>query len=199
MNTELFFIYDSHCPWSYATTALVSSIHKAYPDININLWHIAHYDGSDSAGKEQADTVSKQSSANFGMDYIRNAEQPKDATMTANIMAWIQNKQPMQALDVLIALQEQHFVYNNPLTEKEDFLETIKSFKISPPEKVFKSELSKDSEFALHEIIEMQEIIDTQAFPALLLAVDERLVMLNHNLYLTNPDKIIEAVALELK
>lgn len=199
MNTELFFIYDSHCPWSYATTALVKSIHNAYPEINLNLWHTAHYDGSDSAGKQQADMVSKQSAANFGMDYIRNADRNKDATMTANVMAWVQNKQPSQVLDLLMAIQEQHFIYDNPLTDKDDFLDIIKTFKMSPPEKVFKTELSKDSDFALHQIADMQEIIETQAFPALLLAVDDKLVMLNHNLYLTNPDKIIEAVALELK
>ena len=42
-------------------------------------------------------------------------------------------------------------------------------------------------------------IIGTQAIPALLLACNESLVLLNHNLYLENPDAIVDAVKLELE
>ncbi|WNC69827.1 protein-disulfide isomerase [Thalassotalea nanhaiensis] len=199
MTTELFFIYDSHCPWSYASTALVNCINKAYPDMHIHLWHTAYYEGNDSPGKNAADTVSRQSAANFGMDYIRDADNAKDSYMAANVMAWVQNKQPEKALEVLNALQHQHFVENNPLTDKDDFDSVIGQFKFSPPAKVFKLDLSKDAEYVLGDIAEIQEVIQTTAFPALMLAVDDRLVMLNHNLYLTKPEKIVEAVELELK
>ena len=37
----LYFIYDSHCPWSYATTPLVNAISEAYPEMNLNLMHCA--------------------------------------------------------------------------------------------------------------------------------------------------------------
>ena len=42
---ELFYIYDTHCPWSYATTKLTNEIAKAFPQIKINLWHCANYEG----------------------------------------------------------------------------------------------------------------------------------------------------------
>ena len=199
MNSELFFIYDSHCPWSYATAALVSEINNAYPEMPMHLWHVAHYDGSDSPGAEQADMVSKQSAANFGEDYMQYANTGKDASMSANFMAWVANKQPEQAVKVLAELQKQHFVENNPLLDKDDFDSITSQFKLSPPGKVFKRDLSKDAEYALAEIEEMQEIIQTQAFPALMLAVNDRLVLLNHNLYLTKPKAIVEAVELEMK
>ncbi|WP_068545081.1 protein-disulfide isomerase [Thalassotalea crassostreae] len=197
MKSELFFIYDSHCPWSYASTALVNEIVKAYPETNVHLWHVAHYDGSDCAGAKQADTVSRQSAANFGMEYIKYADTSKNASMAANFMAWICAKQQYIALDVLNELQKQHFVDNVAFIDKDDFEEINAKFKLSPPAKVFKNELSKESNYVLAEIVQMQEIIRTEAFPALLLAVDDNLVMLNHNLYLTKPSKIIEAVELE--
>ncbi len=198
MNTELFFIYDSHCPWSYATTALVNELHQAFPEMTINLWHIAHYEGTDSAGSSQVDAVSKQSAANFGQDYTRFADSHQDSTMTANLMAWLQNKQSIQALDVLNALQKELFIEGNGLNSKPDFDSVLAEFKLSPPNKIFKNQLTKDAEFNLADIAEMQELIETTAFPALLLAVDDRLVLLNHNLYLTKPNAIVAAVKLEL-
>ncbi|WP_371189101.1 protein-disulfide isomerase [Thalassotalea maritima] len=199
MNAELFFIYDSHCPWSYAASALIEAIDKQYPDMPKHLWHIAHYDGSDSAGKKQVEKVAEQSVAHFGMDYIRDAEHSQDATMAANFLAWTANKQPHQSVKVLCELQRQHFVDNVPFTDKADFDALCQKFKLSPPGKVFKDSLSRDAEYALSEIEEIQEVIQTKAFPALLLAVDDNLVLLNHNLYLTNPKAIVDAVALELK
>ncbi|MEW6996405.1 protein-disulfide isomerase [Colwelliaceae bacterium BS250] len=199
MNSELFFIYDSHCPWSYATTQLVNEIVAVYPEMTVNLWHTAHYDGSDSPGQQQVDAVSKQTAANFGKDYTHFADAKQDATMTANVMAWMQYKQPEKALDVLNALQKEHFIEGNALNCAEDFETTLTGFKLSPPKKVFKNELSKEAEYTMGDIAEMQELTQTSAFPALMLAVDEQLVLLNHNLYLTKPSAIIEAVKLEMK
>jgi len=61
------------------------------------------------------------------------------------------------------------------------------------------NKLTKDAEFAIHDIFEIQEIIGTQAIPAMLLACNENLVLLNHNLYLESPESIIDAVKLELE
>ena len=199
MNSELFFIYDSHCPWSYATTQLVNEIAKVYPDMPMHLWHCAHYNGSDSAGANAANIVAQQSVAKFDDSYTRFADSPQDATMTANFMAWMQNKNATQSLDVLTAIQNEHFCDGNAFNNKDDFDGVLSQFNLSPPKKVFKSELSKEAQYVLGDIAEIQEIIDTTAFPAVLLAVNERLVLLNHNLYLTKPDAIVEAVALEMK
>ena len=40
--------------------------------------------------------------------------------------------------------------------------------------------------------------IATQAIPALLLAIDDELILLNHNFYLTQPEAVVEAVKIEL-
>ena len=50
----------------------------------------------------------------------------------------------------------------------------------------------------LEEIFSLQEIINTEAIPALLLAVNDQLILLNHSFYLTQPETIVEAVQLEL-
>ena len=44
----------------------------------------------------------------------------------------------------------------------------------------------------------MQEIIGTPAIPALMLAIDDNLILLNHNLYLKDPTTIVEAINLEI-
>jgi protein-disulfide isomerase-like protein with CxxC motif len=59
--------------------------------------------------------------------------------------------------------------------------------------------LTTDAEAQINEIYALQEIIETQAIPALLLAVNNDLILLNHNLYLSNPDAIIDGIQLELK
>lgn len=199
MNTEIYFIYDSHCPWSYATTKLVNCIAKAYPDMPIHLLHTCYYDGSDGVTKKQISLVEELSAADFGDDYADYSDSPKDATMAANLLTWIQNKTPEFSLPVLNALQEAHFVHGNPLREKEDFNEVLKPFKLSPPVKIFKDKMTKDVLGNLQGIEELQELMQTKAFPALLLAKDQNLVLLNHNLYLLEPQAIVEAVALELK
>jgi len=198
MTPELFFIYDSHCPWSYASTALVNEIVKSYPEITIHLWHCAHYDGSDSVGHENMSRVAKESTVKFGQHYKRFVDSPKNAIMTANLMAWLQNKQPEKELAVLNALQKAHFIEGNPLGCKHDFNEIIEQFKLSPPNKIFKGELTSESEYTLSDISEVQEFMKTTNFPALLLTVDEKAVLLNHSLYLSKPEAMVEAVRQEL-
>ncbi|QDP01017.1 protein-disulfide isomerase [Thalassotalea sp. PS06] len=197
MNSELFFIYDSHCPWSYATTALVRELVKASPDMQLHLMHVAHYDGSDGVSKKLLQSVAQQSSVSFSDDYLRFCEQPQDATAVANLMAWLENKQPEIAFEVLQMVQDQHFQQGLMMTGSEDFDAIVKNYQLSIPGKVFKDKLSKDAEYQLGDIAELQEIIQTTAFPALLVAKDERIVLLNHNLYLTRPDKIVEAIEIE--
>jgi len=199
MSLELFFIYDSHCPWSYATTALVNSLRDAYPKMDIKLLHCAHYNGSDCAGQSQIDAVQDQSQVRFGREHLRFANSPKNATLTANIMAWIQAKQPAKALDVLNAIQEAHYIDGSPLGYKNDFAEIMEQHKLSAPNKVFKEELSNDAAHVVEDIAEMQEFIGTTSFPAMLLITGEKAVLLNHQLYLNNPEAIVEAVELELK
>jgi protein-disulfide isomerase-like protein with CxxC motif len=115
-------------------------------------------------------------------------------------MAWVQNKSAKSAFELLTKLQHAHFVLGNELTDKESVIDIIDELKLSPPAKCLQSnKLTKDAEFAIHDIIEIQEIIGTQAIPALLLACNESLVLLNHNLYLENPDAIVDAVKLELE
>ncbi len=198
-NLELFFLYDSHCPWSYASTPILNALHEEYPDMAIHLWHCAHYDGRDSAGLDQVNAVKVQSNVKFSKDYIQSANSPKNGIMMANLMAWIEEKQPAKSLDVLNALQKEHFTNGNALMSKSDFEPVISQFKLSPPGKVFKSELSKDAQYALVDIEELQELIQTTAFPAMVLIVNDNAVLLQHSLYLERPQKIVEAVALELK
>ncbi len=99
----------------------------------------------------------------------------------------------------MVALQKSHFEQGNKLNIQADLDEIISELKLSPPAKVFKSDkLSKDALIQLEEIFSLQEIIDTEAIPALLLAVDDQLILLNHNFYLMQPQAIVEAVQLEL-
>ncbi|MCG6200662.1 protein-disulfide isomerase [Psychromonas antarctica] len=199
MTTELYFIYDSHCPWSYASTALINSLEKAYPEMMIHLWHCAHYDGSDCAGHLQVEAAAKQSKVKFGQEHIRFADSPKSSIITANLMAWLQSKQPEKALMVLNALQKAHFVEGNPLGCKHDFNHIIEEFKLSPPNKVFKTELSDAAQYTLSDITEIRDVIGTAAFPALLLVVGNDAQLLNHALYLGKPDTIINALKQALK
>lgn len=198
MTPELYFIYDSHCPWSYAATAQVNAIAQAYPDMVLHIWHCAHYDGSDSAGFKQVDAVTRQSTVKFGKDHLRFVDSPKNSIVTANLMAWLQTKQSEKALLVLNALQEEHFIDGNPLGTKHDFNEIINDLKLSPPNKVFNEELSKEAQYSLSDISELQEFMGTTSFPALLLTVEDKAVLLNHALYLNKPEGIVKAVQKEL-
>jgi protein-disulfide isomerase-like protein with CxxC motif len=199
MNAELFFIYDSHCPWSYACTQLVNEIAKSLPELKINFWHNAHYDGDNTVDEKQISAVKQASAVNFSSAYLDTLNETKDSTMAANVLAWADQKSPDSTLPLLNALQLSHFQEGDPITSVDEMTEILAQLKLSPPNKALTIEkLTKDAQFNIHEIFEIQEIINTKAIPALLLAVGENLILLNHNLYIDNPKAIVEAVTLEL-
>ncbi|WP_019027065.1 hypothetical protein [Colwellia piezophila] len=203
MAAELFFIYDSHCPWSYATTPLVNAVNKALPEVTLNLWHCAYFsdaDGENIISKQQITKVKELSAAKFSPAYMNKLSEGKDSTLCANLMTWASNKTPQQALTLLNALQVEHFSQGSDLSDQDDLNDIVAQFKLSVPTKVFnKAKLTNDAEAQVHEIYALQEIIKTQAIPALLLAINEELILLNHNLYLQDPDAFVDAVKLELK
>lgn len=202
MSAELFFIYDTHCPWSYATTPLVNAVNQSLPEITLHLWHCAYFsdaDGDNIISKQQITQVKDLSTVSFSPDYIKALTRGKDSTLCANLMTWSANKTPQQALALLNALQLQHFSKGNGLSEEDDLASIIDEFKLSVPAKVFnKVKLTKDAEAQVHEIYALQEIIETQAIPALLLAVNDELILLDHSVYLKDPESFIEAIKLEL-
>ena len=200
---QLFFLYDSHCPWSYVATKLVNEINNAFPDMALNLWHTAFFDGRNSESAsvkvEEIKEVEKLANIDFSNDYRNTLEQSKSSILSANLMTWAQHKTQNLALPLLNALQKAHFEHGNQLITQADLNEIINELKLSPPAKVFKTDkLSKDALMQLEEIFALQEIINTEAIPALLLAVDDQLILLNHNFYLTQPEAIVEAIQLEL-
>ncbi len=199
-NAELFYIYDSHCPWSYASTVLVEKVLSAFPSITFRAMHVGYYDGDNKVSPTTITAVREFSQVTFGANYIDTLNYPKDSTLAANLMAWVQNKSAKSAFELLTKLQHAHFVLGNELIDSDSVSEIIDQLKLSPPAKCLQSnKLTKDAEFAIHDIIEVQELIGTQAIPAMLLAYNENLVLLNHNLYLENPDAIIDAVKVELE
>jgi len=199
LSAELFFLYDTHCPWSFVTTQLVNEIHKAFPSITLHLWHTAFFDGSSTIKESELREVERLAEIDFSKNYQDAIKQNVDSTLSANLMTWAQNKAPNLALPLLNSIQKAHFEQGNTLTAKESFDKIIDELKLSPPAKVFKSDkLSKDASVQLEEIFALQEIINTEAIPALLLAIDDQLVLLNHNYYLIQPEAIVEAIKLEL-
>lgn len=200
MAAELFFIYDTHCPWSYATTPIVNAVNQFLPKININLWHCSYFSDADNAiEKAQINQVQELSTVNFSPYYVKNITQGRDSTLCANLMTWAANKTPQLALKLLNTLQTAHFSQGNGLTSVSELTTIIDELKLSPPSKVLNnSRLTNDAEAQINEIYALQEIIETQAIPALLLAVNNDLILLNHNLYLSNPDAIIDGIQLEL-
>jgi putative protein-disulfide isomerase len=202
MAAELFFIYDSHCPWSYATTPLVNAVNQSLPEVALNLWHCAYFsdaDGENTITKQQITQVKELSSVNFSPEYMGKLSHGKDSTLSANLMTWAVGKTPEQALRLLNTLQAAHFSAGNDLSEQADLENIIEEFKLSVPAKVFnKTKLTTDAAAQVHEIYALQEIIGTQAIPALLLAIDDELILLNHNFYLQEPNAIIDAIKLEL-
>ncbi|SET33424.1 hypothetical protein [Thalassotalea agarivorans] len=200
MQTSLFFIYDSHCPWSYVSTALVNQVHAAFPKMPLYLLHDAHFDGEDMMTTQQIDNVEKDSDLTFTAQYKESLSEYRDSTLIANLMAWASNKQPQHALALLNALQKAHFEQGNPLTSADDVMAICEQLKLSPPKKALAfDKLSKDAESVLFDIDEFREIIGTNAIPALMLAVNDNLILLNHNLYLKQPSAIVDAVKLEIK
>ena len=199
MSTELFFIYDTHCPWSFATTALVKEIAKTCPNISINLWHCAHYEGDEKVSRATIDAVEDDAGIEFSHKYLKNISIDKDSTLSANLLGWVSQKVPHLALDLMLAIQKQHFEQGTAFTHESDFQQIIEDLKLSPPAKVFKAgKMATEAEFILQEINEFQDIIGTKAIPALLIAHNENLTLLNHNLYLLEPTAIVEAIELEI-
>jgi protein-disulfide isomerase-like protein with CxxC motif len=198
MATELYFIYDSHCPWSYATTPLVNALQAAYPQMTVHLLHSAHYIGTDSAGEDQMAAAAKISGLKFGRDHIRYVNSPKNSIKTANLMAWLQAKQPEKQLVTLNAIQRAHFIEGNPLDNKHDFNAIVENCKLSPSNKIFKDELSMEAEYVLESIIEIQQVIGTTGFPVLVMTVDDNAIFIDHSLYLNNPQAVVAAVEKEI-
>jgi len=195
---QLYFVYDSHCPWSYACLPLVNAIADKYPEIELHVWHAAHYAGKDSPGVSQVKTVKHDSIAKFSSAYEANIVSKKDSQMCANVMAWLENKQPQHVLTVLNAITNSHFINNIDMESREDFESLLTDLKLSPPNKVFKDKLSNDAELILEDVGEIQELIGMRSFPILLLATGDNAVLLDHSHYLKHPAKIVEAVAQEL-
>ena len=199
MSTELFFIYDTHCPWSFATTSLVKEIAKAYPNFKLNLWHSAHYEGDEKVNKNTISAVEDHTDIHFNDEYIKTLNNDKDSTMSANLLGWVSQKVPHLTLELMQAIQQQHFEQGTAFTHESDFQVVIEKLKLSPPAKIFKEgKIAKEAEFTLQEINDFQEFIGTKAIPALLIVHNENLTLLNHHLYLHQPDAIIEAIELEL-
>ena len=199
MSAELFFIYDSHCPWSYAATPLVEAIHQSFPEIELHLWHCARYEGDEQISSKTLAQVEEDSNVVFSPLYKEQLKNAADSTIAANILGWVDNKMPNNTLAILSAIQQQHFEQGISLKSPEEFEDLISKFKLSVPAKVLKNDkFTKEAEFTFAHIEEIQEVIGTEAIPALLLAVNEDLVLLNHNLYLKKPSAIVEAVKLEL-
>ncbi|TYK65653.1 hypothetical protein [Colwellia echini] len=202
MAAQIFFIYDTHCPWSYAVTPLVNAVNQILPEVSINLWHCAYFsdaDGDNFITKQQIGQVKDLSLVNFSPEYIKSLAQSKDSTVCANLMTWATAKTPRQALALLNALQTAHFNKGNELSEQTDLTDIVEEFKLSIPAKVLnKTKLTSDAQVQVQEVYALQEIIQTQAIPAILLAVDDELVLMNHNLYLQDTDAFVEAVKVEL-
>ena len=197
-SKDLYFIFDSHCPWSYGATPLVNALHEAYPEMNIHLLHSAHYNGTDSAGEEQMEEVAQLTGLKFGIDHIRYVNSPKNSLKTANLMGWMQSKQPKKVLAVLNTLQRAHFIEGNPLGTKHDFNDVVEKYKLSPSNKVFKDELSSEAEYVLSDIAEIQEMIGTNSFPALVITIGDHAIFVDHSKYLSNPQGVVAAVEKEI-
>jgi len=199
MSSELYFIYDSHCPWSYAATPLVVALTEAFPEMELHAWHCANYDGSNSVGFNTIKAVETESNVEFSQEYVRFADSPKNSVLCANLLTWLATKQSDKLLPVLQALQYAHFVEGNSLGKKIDFNELAEDLKLSIPNKVFKDELSKDALFALSDISELQEFMGTTAFPALLVVHNDNAVLLNHAEYLNDSERLITDIKKQLQ
>lgn len=194
MSSELYFIYDSHCPWSYAVTPLVVSLQNAFPEMEIHAWHCAHFDGSNAVPANTIKSVQRDSYVKISDSYLRLADKNKSSIVCANLLTWVANKQSDKLFDVLQALQKAHFEDANPLAQKEDFDSLSEQLKLSIPHKVFKDELSKDALFTLSDINDLQDFIGTVSFPALLHVVNDNAVLINHAQYLKDVKSLIAYV-----
>jgi protein-disulfide isomerase-like protein with CxxC motif len=199
MSVQLFYIYDTHCPWSYVTLPLVNEIMTVHPEFTLNLLHCARYEGDENISKKTIESIEDDSSTVFSDVYMKQLKQAKDSTLTANVMSWVSNKVPQVGLELVNLLFKAHFEQANELRTFDDISDIVNELKLSPPNKVFTLEkFTKDAEISLSNLEELQEIMGTKAIPAILMAIDEELILLNHNLYLKHPKAIVEAVELEL-
>ncbi len=199
MNAELFFIYDSHCPWSYATTPLINEIAEHLPELPIHFWHAAYFEGDEKVSQQQLTSVQDSSNIHFSKSYELQTDVAKESTLAANLLAWADQKAHKTTLRLLNRIQEIHFQQGKPVETQADVIAICEEFKLSPPKKALtKEKLSKEAETALHYIFDMQDVIGTKAIPALLLAVNDNLILLNHNLYLLEPKAIIANIESEL-
>ena len=199
MNAELFFIYDSHCPWSYATTPLINEIAESLPELPIHFWHAAYFEGDEKVNQQQLISVQDASNIHFSKSYELQTDTAKDSTLAANLLAWADQKAHGTTLRLLNRIQEIHFQQGKTIESPSDVLAICEELKLSPPKKALTTEkLSKEAETALHYIFDMQDVIGTKAIPALLLAVNDNLILLNHNIYLLEPKAIISNIQSEL-
>lgn len=199
MSAELFFIYDSHCPWSYAATPLVNEIAEHLPELPIHFWHGAYFEGDEVIGTQQLLSVQDACDISFSKSYEIQADNAKDSTLAANLLAWADQKAHRLTLPLLNRIQEAHFQQGNTIESKADIESICEALKLSPPGKALtKEKLTKEAENNIHNIFDIQEVIGTKAIPALLLAVNDNLILLNHNLYLREPKAIVDAIQLEL-
>lgn len=200
MSSELFFIYDSHCPWSYACAPLIKAVEQAFPDIKINLMHSNYYDGDSALNLATISSVEELSSIKFSDRYKAMLTANSDSTLSTNLLSWVEQRAHQQNVDLLMAIQDAHFQQGSALTSPDELDSIVNKLKLSPPKKCMQNEkLAKEAEFALHDIEEIQEMIGTKAIPALLFAHNDELILLNHNLYIAAPEKIVEALTLEMK
>lgn len=199
MSAELFFIYDSHCPWSYAATPLINEIAEQLPQLPIHFWHAAYFEGDEKVTDKQLTSVQEASNIHFAKSYELQTDSTKDSTLAANILAWTDHKAHNQTLPLLNRIQEAHFQQGKAVDTPADIISICDELKLSPPKKALTNEkLSKEAETTLHHIFDMQDVIGTKAIPALLLAVNDNLILLNHNLYLLEPKAIIDTIQAEL-
>ncbi|GIU21765.1 protein-disulfide isomerase [Shewanella sp. MBTL60-007] len=194
----LYFIYDSHCPWSYATTPVVAELMDAFDYSDVHLLHCAHFNGSDAPKKAHIDQVSALTKVPFSDAYLKGLNKKVSSIKTANFMSWVQSKQANKEFELLKALQQQHFVEANPLDSRADFDKIINQYKLSPSNKVFKDAISHEAESVLAGIAEIGEAIGTNAFPVLVMTSGDQAIFIDHSKFLSEPAAVVESVKQEL-
>ena len=197
-SLTLYFIYDTHCPWSYATTPVVAELLQAFDFTETHLLHCAYFNGKDAPKKGQVEQVSQTSSVVFGDEFLKQANNRTNSIKAANFMSWVQSKQADKEFELLQALQQQHFVEGNSLNTREDFDKIINQYKLSPSNKVFKDVISHEAESVLAGIAEIGEAIGTSAFPVLVMTQGDEAIFIDHSQHLAMPKNVVEEVRAEL-
>ncbi|MCK8047015.1 protein-disulfide isomerase [Shewanella sp. 1CM18E] len=194
----LYFIYDSHCPWSYAATPVVAELINAFDFSDLHLLHCAHFNGSDAPKQAQIEQVSALSNIEFGDSYLAQSKKKASSVKVANFMSWVQSKQADKEFELLQAIQKQHFVDANPFETRDNFDKLINQYKLSPSNKVFKDALSHEAESVLAGIAEIGEAIGTNAFPVLVMTSGDQAIFIDHSEHLAAPEGVVAAVREEL-